>query len=260
MRDLVPFAHRLAEAFGDSAAACSVAADIATRGLAAFGPAHDDTTRLLREQAISLGLCGGDGTARRARCAELILVAEIIAALPDAPRPAPTSPPLVFTAPLPSGSTSGRQRLDVLVADIIRMATEEVRIGGPFWNDEGLEALLDVLGPAVEGRGVRCTFYVHTPSEPKYLDRVRTWMQNVSTEGVDVRWYRGPDRSLMHAKFVTADSRRGYLGSANFTSFGFAQHVEMGVELTAQQTDQLLRFLDKLELEGLFAAEPAPRS
>jgi phosphatidylserine/phosphatidylglycerophosphate/cardiolipin synthase-like enzyme len=56
----------------------------------------------------------------------------------------------------------------------------------------------------------------------------------------------------MHAKFVVADGRRGYLGSANLTSFGLTQHVEVGVGLTAPQAQELLRLIDGLVAAGFF--------
>lgn len=40
----------------------------------------------------------------------------------------------------------------------------------------------------------------------------------------------------MHSKFVVRDGVEGYMGTANLTSHGLAQHVEMGVQLTEGQT------------------------
>lgn len=238
----------------------TAAVDLSHRGLIALGTPSDDATALMHREAVRLGLCTPEGQPLAGRCAELVIVCDVLASVPPRAQAPSPSPHLVFTAPREVAAKVETRRLDVLVADIIRMATSEVRVGGPFWNDAGLEALLEVLIPAVELRGVRCTFYVHSPQEGSYLARVRGWMQALSDEhDAKVLWYAGPQGSLMHAKFVTADGARGYLGSANFTGLGFDQHVEMGVELTPTQTSELLRFLDALDQAGLFADAPPRR-
>ena len=57
----------------------------------------------------------------------------------------------------------------------------------------------------------------------------------------------------MHAKFVVADRARGYFGSANLTSLGLGEHLEMGVALEPAQRSALLTLLDALETSGLFS-------
>lgn len=69
-------------------------------------------------------------------------------------------------------------------------------------------------------------------------------------------WYSGPLGSLMHAKFCVADGRTGYLGTANLTSYGLEEHVEVGVRLTRHQCGELLSMLSMLrELELLTPIE-----
>lgn len=122
------------------------------------------------------------------------MVCDILAQVPEKLPPPIQTPPLVYTVPPEArGLIQPRHRLDLLVERVVRMASDDLHIGGPFWNDLGFDRLLSVLRPAVMERGVKCSFYVHTwPDEPRRAflidrisrvgapDRVRTW------------WYRGP--------------------------------------------------------------------
>jgi hypothetical protein len=56
---------------------------------------------------------------------------------------------------------------------------------------------------------------------------------------------------------VVADAGRGYFGSANLTSLGLGEHLELGVALHPQQSQSLLKLLDALEASSLFT-ETAP--
>jgi phosphatidylserine/phosphatidylglycerophosphate/cardiolipin synthase-like enzyme len=64
---------------------------------------------------------------------------------------------------------------------------------------------------------------------------------------------------MLHAKFVIADRRIGYLGTANLTSWGFQRHIEAGVELTPGQAERFVMFLEQLEAAGLFTETPPTR-
>ncbi|MCL5073983.1 MAG: phospholipase D-like domain-containing protein, partial [Actinobacteria bacterium] len=57
---------------------------------------------------------------------------------------------------------------------------------------------------------------------------------------------------LPHAKLLIVDSKRGYLGSANFTKQGLTSRFEVGVELNEQQSRCVDKLLLKLEEKGLF--------
>ncbi|RWA21864.1 hypothetical protein MELE44368_14310 [Mycolicibacterium elephantis DSM 44368] len=61
---------------------------------------------------------------------------------------------------------------------------------------------------------------------------------------------------MLHAKFVIADRRLGYLGTANLTSWGFQGHIEAGVQLTAGQAERFVIFLEHLEAAGVFVTTP----
>ena len=59
-----------------------------------------------------------------------------------------------------------------------------------------------------------------------------------------------------HAKFCISDSRKAYLGSANFTTPGLGGHLEMGVVVEGKLALQVSKFWADLKAIGLFV--PAP--
>jgi phosphatidylserine/phosphatidylglycerophosphate/cardiolipin synthase-like enzyme len=59
----------------------------------------------------------------------------------------------------------------------------------------------------------------------------------------------------MHAKFIVGDRSHGYFGTANLTSLGLAEHLEMGVALAPTQALSLLTLLESLEQADLFTPD-----
>lgn len=258
MDDLVAFAGQLAEVAGGYDAAATLAHRMGEQGTNALDVAHGDVRLALRAQARELGLVDAEGRAALARTALLIMVCEVLRAAPPGPQPTRGEPSLVFTVPEPAhGLVEPRERLDLFVERVIRMATSEVLLGGPFWNDPGMQRLLNVLAPAITERGVTCAFYVHAWPDAEARNRLRALVGALGgPPQVRIWWYQGPAQSLMHAKFVVADRREGYLGTANLTSQGLEQHVEIGVGLGARQCEQLRGLLCSLTKAGLFVADP----
>jgi hypothetical protein len=247
---LVPLAAALIDMAGGVERAASWTAAFLTTagldGLPASGLTRDEKIFLDRETR-RLGLLDATGQPRKDRVAELLLVLELISALPPPKKPVPTHEPLVFTLPAQlMAKLSPPERLDVLVADVIRSAVSEIRVGGPFWNADGMKTLRTVLEPAIGVRRARCIFYAHRQGDP--LDQtVRRFVDELAQLGsVELWWYTSTDQSLLHAKFCLADGRTGYFGTANLTSWGFGGHVEIGVRLSERQCGELIRVLDLL--------------
>jgi len=258
MQDLVPLALQLAELTHGLGPAIQFIRRVMERGQAEVDLLRGDARLVVGDQAKRLGLIDDRGSPDATRCQELILVCEVLMAVPDPPPPALVQAPLVFTVPPEArGLLEPRERLDLLVEHLIRMARGELLIGGPFWNDPGFTRLLQVLQPAVAERGVSCTFFVHSwPDETRrqfIIDRIASVGPQAR---VRTYWYRGPAESLMHAKFVLRDSEEGYLGTANLTSHGLEQHVEVGLVMTSHQTLELKRFLSILLNADLFSDVP----
>jgi hypothetical protein len=254
VRDLVSFAVHLTDLVGSRRGALDLAVRLSHEGTAALGPTRGDVRLFLEERGRQLGVVDARGRPSAIRAAELIVVCSILAEAGDRkPLPVP-SPGLIFTVPEEAAELvpPGR-RIALAVEDAIRMARYSLRLGGPFWDDPGFERLIDVLYPAVYDRGVQCSFYIHAWPEDSRRTEIAGRIRRLGPpEMVPIFWYRGPASSLIHAKFVVADSVCGLFGSANLTSYGFEHHVEVGVLLDPEQAQQLEHLLDGLERLGLF--------
>lgn len=254
--DFVALAEALAVAAGSKSGAVDLAVKLLVHGREALPGPRDDRERTVMDRAVQAGVINPDGTPNISATAELVRVCDVLSRVaPTAQRPAP-EPDLVFTAP-PGVPVEPALRLDLLVADVIRMATTSLHIGGPYWNAAGFALLDPVVLPALE-RGVEVDLWLHT-SEGDHVSAPLDWAARLAQAGVvRTHWYQSDGLSLMHAKFIVADRARGYLGSANLTSLGMSAHVEMGTELTAKQSTQLIDFLELLDAHDRF--QPTPRA
>jgi hypothetical protein len=258
MRDLIPFAVTVQElvprpdrpAWLDSfvASGMRAIADLGVKG---------DHALTLHAQAAHLGLVDDRGQPRQVRMAQFVMVMDLLEAIPIRPLAAPTPEQLVFTVPpAVRDLITPATRLDLLVNDVIARATSTLHMGGPFWNEDGWDLLEPVLIPALNRRGVSVTFYLH-PHTDKDRSLIKRRLRKLERFGrVVQRWWAGGSPSLMHAKFVVADSGRGYFGSANLTSLGLGQHLEVGVALQPVQSESLLALLDALERAEFFKDVP----
>lgn len=259
VRDLVPLAVMFRDLAGTSAAALSWTDSIAAHGAGAFSQLglHGDITLLLADKARSAGIVTGDGTVDRVRLAELVVVLDIVGRVPPPARHSPAEAPLVFTVPKRARKfITPAQRLDLLVVDVIARAEGTLHIGGPFWNAAGWGQLRPVLLPAVATRGVEVHFYLH-PQDIDHRTVALSMLTEVRSYGtVHEHWWAGGEASLMHAKFVVSDRTGGYFGTANLTSLGLGEHLELGVRLAGTQAHALVDLLDALDAASFFSDVP----
>jgi phosphatidylserine/phosphatidylglycerophosphate/cardiolipin synthase-like enzyme len=273
---LVPLALALGETLGGWPQAATAVLRLPAAGLVGVGAVTSDVGLLLADHARSVGLVDASSAVDPVVAAELLVAIDVLAAA-DVPthHPPQLEPPgLVFTVPAPvAGLVESHHRLDVVMLQTITSATEHLVVGGPYFNDRSVQVLSSRLVAAVEARGVDVIAYGHkqtradsaeVPIGPDYdaplkslvddlLDAVRT-----SGRGsVRLLWFSGPASSLMHAKFIIADRSSGYLGSANLTSQGMGEHLEVGVRLEPSQASQLVSLLDALQAAGMFTQDPA---
>lgn len=260
---LVPLAELLGSLAGGRQGAVTLAANILVgtglgSGEAALPHNHGDVGVAVQAEMARTGVVAG-GKVQPGRAAELVAVCQILAAAREETPAPPAEAQLVFSAPPGMVVLEDRERLEGLVIDVVRQATTSLVIGGPFWNDAGFEILEDVLGPALSARRVATTVYANPPGpeHEEVLDRRLARLRALGP--LQVRWFTGARPTMLHAKFVIRDRRRGYLGSANLTSWGMQNHIEAGVELSEAQSRRFAEFLEQLELAGLFSDRAACR-
>jgi hypothetical protein len=258
VRELVPLALMQQRLAGGPERALAWTDMIASKGQHALPllGLRGDAKLVVADRARAAGVFAADGTVDRVRLAQLIIVLDILAGVPRDPAAEPDAEPLVFTVPRAAERfLTPRQRIDVLVNDVIARAGSSLHIGGPFWNEGGWDMLRPVVLPALKHRGVTATFYLH-PHESGRLDVVHDMLAEARSYGeIRALWWAGGVPSLMHAKFIVGDRSRGYFGTANLTSLGLSEHLEVGVALAPTQAASLLSLLDSLEQAGLFTAD-----
>lgn len=250
---LVPVAELLAEVTGSRAGAVEAAVNILNCRSGGLPQGHDDVAVAARQQLLDQGVITAAGVVDTGRAAELVSVCHILAAA-SSPVPAiPPDPRLVLSAPEDAVLLRDNERLEGLVLDVIRLASRSLHIGGAFWNEDGFGLLEEVLRPALTDRKITTIIYANVP-DPAFAEVLKRRLGDLSMAGpAAVRWFIGHRPRMLHAKFVVADRRRGYLGTANLTSWGLREHIEAGVELTAGQSERFVLFLEQLEAAGLFS-------
>jgi hypothetical protein len=254
---LVPLAELLADTGGSRQGAVRLATEIFDRGTAALPRVNDNVVYAARRHLIEAGVVTDHGVPVLNRAAELVLVCEVLAASALPSSAPPPEPRLVLSAPAGTAPIADMERLDGLVLDVMRRATDTLHLGGAFWNDDGFERLEEALLPALTVRAVNAVIYANNPAEERYRRSLKERLDGLRATGqVALRWFGGPRPTMLHAKFVIADSRLGYLGTANLTSWGLQGHIEAGIQLTAGQAERFVAFLRQLEIAGLFVDAP----
>ncbi|WP_276302758.1 phospholipase D-like domain-containing protein [Halorussus lipolyticus] len=167
---------------------------------------------------------------------------EIVCTLPDSdPQFADLSP-----------SDFEMRRLTSALLNLCRDARESLTIVSPYLESGGVEWLL----PGIEGairRGVNVTVVSREleAGEPNMV-ALSDLFDLAGGENGELRVYdyyeANPDSRqplyTLHSKVLVADADRAYVGSANFTTYGFAQNLEVGVIVEGSRVERLERVFD----------------
>lgn len=227
---------------------------IRVQGAEALGGSSHSDIRLIAERKLrQAGILAPSGSADAAQASWLVVIADILTAVPPARTSSAQEQPLAFTVPTEAADlVRPSHRIDLLIGEAIRDATRHLVISSPYWNADGLEALRPAIEAAQTVRHVACDFYTHSLTGHGQV--LVEFTNSLPRRHLTQVWaYNGTEGSLMHAKFVISDGERGYFGSANLTSLGLGEHFEVGVGLTSGQARQLVELLGKLRESGLFA-------
>ncbi len=123
------------------------------------------------------------------------------------------------------------------IHNLMDTAHQELLIMVPYWSVGGVKSLLrHMMRPSMEGVGVTIlTRGRDELMEDGQLPAVDHLVTDFKRRGARVSVFSPTlvegKRSLVHAKVVIADRRRAYIGSANFSTSGIEQSLEVGVRL-----------------------------
>lgn len=250
---LVRVAEQLALSEGTFVAAAALAARLIAGGTKALPAARDDVSLAARNSLQESG-CIDETGVNLPRIAELISVCEILAAATPLPPPAIKTPSVVLSAPEGAARVEDRESLSNLVMSTIRSSTQTLHLAGAFWNPAGFGLLNTWLLPAMSDRKVSVTYYLNEPDNATLKRQMDEQLSLCERAGdTNIFWYTGEEPTLQHVKFAIADRERGYLGTANLTSWGLDRgHIEAGVELFPAQAARLIEFFEELTNTGWF--------
>lgn len=143
-----------------------------------------------------------------------------------------------------------------LVEDVIRASQQRCVLGAPYWNVAALDRLRPSLLGIARRRGEIHFVCQGADADELFnpvglLRRCCTDLMGEGSPSAEVWAFEVRDDSgahaLIHAKFALADARLGYLGSANMTGQGFAEHFEVGVRLGPAEATDLTVLLERLK-------------
>jgi phosphatidylserine/phosphatidylglycerophosphate/cardiolipin synthase-like enzyme len=127
---------------------------------------------------------------------------------------------------------------------LIRGAGKEILVVGYRVSEPGFMRLLQIKGVA----GVHVTV-VSDRGEDDAKALFDAWPAGAAA----LRAYRGVEpvqgQSLIHAKAIVADRARALVGSANFSTGGFRNNVELGVEIDGSIPAEIVQLVERL-IEG----------
>lgn len=175
--------------------------------------------------------------------------AELLAMEPEIP-----SNTFVATLPEDDGSLADAQFAPLLsgTIELIQSTEEEVVLMSPFLSEEGFERLQGALRTA-SGNGATISLITNslTYGDDDYNRTFTRCLLDDPRLAPVTTCYEYIDRSTwttFHAKIITVDGQRAYLGTANLTHRGLTENLELGVifrDDTATRLDRLIRSLQR---------------
>jgi hypothetical protein len=141
-----------------------------------------------------------------------------------------------------------RQTAGVLLA-LIDRSTECVTLAAPFVDSAAVHHLHGSLMAAVR-RGVAVHVLTSVGRGAEWAPLVDDALGTPRCNLAVTELHTEISTLGSHAKVLLVDRNEGYVGSANLTAAGLGRHVEIGVELSGPQVDELARLLDAVERLG----------
>lgn len=141
-----------------------------------------------------------------------------------------------------------------LLINLVHSATKNISIMSPFTNKEGLRSILYPLVSCKNNPKIK----IYLTAQEKDMEMISNQIKEHIPSNITFIeiYFCSPTNiesdKLPHAKLLTVDSSKGYLGSANFTKQGLNSRFEVGVELDEQQSRAVDKLLSILVQRGLF--------
>lgn len=161
------------------------------------------------------------------------------------------SPPTLITTEL-SGDIDD---ISNLLTNLVRSATTSITIMSPFTNKEGLRSILSPLKACTNNPNIALYLTANEEDINMIFNQVKRQIPQNMLEDFKIYFCSTDlieENNLPHAKLLIIDSKKGYLGSANFTKQGLTSRFEVGVELDEQQSKTVEKLFTILISNGIF--------
>jgi len=141
----------------------------------------------------------------------------------------------------------GIESLYPMLCRLIIKADKQILMANPFFDKLGVEKVLPYIKKAVE-RGVKIKIVSRSPrgGSAKSWRGIEDEIKEIG-ENCKVRHFGGTiggKRFYLHAKFMVADEKMAYVGSANITETSLGNNVEVGVIFTGEKVKHLIDFFN----------------
>jgi len=145
----------------------------------------------------------------------------------------------------------GMQQITSRLLNLCRESEESLVLVSPYLEVSGMDWLFPGLEGALE-RGVDLTLVSRELEEggPNFraIERLVAVAEECDGELTVYDYYQprpDSDKPLytLHSKVLLVDDDTAYLGSANFTKYGFSENLEVGAVLQGSEVNQLAKLL-----------------
>lgn len=148
----------------------------------------------------------------------------------------------------------GMRQITSALLTLCRQAERTLTVVSPFLESEGVGWILPGLEQAL-ARGVDVTVVSRelTTGEPNHsaLKDLYAYTKENGGNLTVYDYYKAKENSAgplytLHSKLILVDERAAYVGSANFTKYGFSENLEIGVIVRGDAVTRLSKLLTHL--------------
>ena len=144
-------------------------------------------------------------------------------------------------------NVEGLESLYPMLCRLIISADKQIAMANPYFDGAGIKKIMPYIKSAAE-RGIKMKIVSRSASDSskEQAEMLRALISDLG-ESCEARQFSGRIGSKpyhLHAKFMVADSKSAYVGSANITETSLGNNVEVGVIFTGKKAKALLGFFN----------------
>ncbi|MCJ1909966.1 phospholipase D-like domain-containing protein [Planococcus ruber] len=131
--------------------------------------------------------------------------------------------------------------------NIISTAQKKIIFCAPYFSIAGLEILLPSIKVSLnKNPDLTIIFIIESEANESnkiFLNEIEKRLEKNSYE-IYIPVDKIDEGLMLHSKFLLADNKKGYLGSANFSERALRQQFEVGIKLSVSESKSLAKLVD----------------